>query len=36
MKPNEEILEFLKENPTVYLATLDGYLPRVRPLDLSM
>ena len=24
MKPNEEILEFLKENPTFYLATVDG------------
>ena len=31
MKPNEEIMEFLKENPTFYLATVDGYLPRVRP-----
>ena len=28
MKPNEEIMEFLKENPTFYLATVDGYLDR--------
>ena len=34
MKPNEEIMEFLKENPTFYLATVDGYLPRVRPIGL--
>lgn len=27
MKPNEEIMEFLKENLTFYLATVDGYLP---------
>ena len=36
MKPNEEILEFLKENPTFYLATVDGYLPRVRPIGFAM
>ena len=35
MKPNEEIMEFLKENPTFYLATVDGYLPRVRVLHTS-
>lgn len=27
----EEVLKFLKENPTYYLATLDGDQPRVRP-----
>ena len=31
MKPNEEIMEFLKENPTFYLATVDGYLPACVP-----
>ena len=36
MKPNEEIMNFLKENPTFYLATVDGYLPRVRPLGFAM
>ena len=36
MKPNEEIMEFLKENPTFYLATVDGYLPRVRPIGFAM
>ena len=35
MKPNEEIMEFLKENPTFYLATVDGYLPRVRPIGFA-
>ena len=32
MTPSEEIMQFLKDNPTFYLATVDGYLPRVRPL----
>ena len=36
MKPQEEIMQFLKENPTFYLATVDGYLPRVRPLGFAM
>ena len=36
MKPNEEIMEFLKENLTFYLATVDGYLPRVRPIGFAM
>ncbi len=36
MKPNEEIMEFLKENPTFYLATVEGYLPRVRPIGFAM
>ena len=36
MKPNEEIMEFLKENSTFYLATVDGYLPRVRPIGFAM
>ena len=27
----EEVLKFLKENPTYYLATMDGDQPRVRP-----
>ena len=35
MKPNEEIMEFLKENPTFYLATVEGYLPRVRPIGFA-
>ena len=36
MQPNEEIMQFLKDNPTFYLATVDGYLPRVRPLGFAM
>ena len=36
MKPNEEIMQFLKDNPTFYLATVDGYLPRVRPIGFAM
>lgn len=36
MLPNEEIMEFLKENPTFYMASVDGYLPRVRPLGFAM
>ena len=36
MQPNEEIMNFLKENPTFYLATVDGYLPRVRPIGFAM
>ena len=27
----EEVLKFLKDNPTYYLATMDGSQPRVRP-----
>lgn len=34
MTPSEEIMQFLKDNPTFYLATVDGYLPRVRPAGL--
>ena len=29
-------MNFLKENPTFYLATVDGYLPRVRPIGFAM
>ena len=36
MAPNEEIMQFLKDNPIFYLATVDGYLPRVRPLGFAM
>lgn len=36
MQPSEEIMQFLKDNPTFYLATVDGYLPRVRPLGFAM
>lgn len=36
VKPQDEIMAFLKENPTFYLATVEGYLPRVRPLGFSM
>ena len=36
MTPSEEIMQFLKDNPTFYLATVDGYLPRVRPLGFAM
>ena len=35
MTPSEEIMQFLKDNPTFYLATVDGYLPRVRPLGFA-
>ena len=36
MTPSEEIMQFLTDNPTFYLATVDGYLPRVRPLGFAM
>ena len=36
MQPSEEIMQFLKDNPTFYLATVDGYLPRVRPIGFAM
>ena len=36
MQPSEEIMQFLKDNPTFYLATVDGYLPRVRPMGFAM
>lgn len=36
MQPSEEIMKFLKDNPTFYLATVDGYLPRVRPMGFAM
>lgn len=29
-------MQFLKDNPVFYLATVDGYLPRVRPLGFAM
>ncbi|MDD4849575.1 MAG: pyridoxamine 5'-phosphate oxidase family protein [Gemmiger sp.] len=32
----EEMMEFLKDNPVFYLATVEGYLPRVRPLGFAM
>ena len=32
----EEIMAFLKENPTFYFATVEGYKPRVRPFGFSM
>ncbi len=32
----EELMAFLKENPVFYLATVEGYLPRVRPLGFAM
>ena len=31
MKPNEEIMEFLKENPTFYLATVEAICPACVP-----
>ncbi len=36
MQPHEEMMEFLKSCPVLYLATVDGYLPRVRPVGFSM
>lgn len=36
MQPSEEIMKFLKDNPTFYLATVEGYLPRVRPMGFAM
>ena len=33
---SNEIMQFLKDNPVFYLATVDGYLPAVRPLGFSM
>ena len=36
MQPSEEIMQFLKDNPTFYLATVEGYLPRVRPMGFAM
>lgn len=36
MEPSEIIMKFLQDNPTFYLATVDGYLPRVRPLGFAM
>lgn len=32
----DELMLFLKDNPVFYLATVDGYLPRVRPLGFAM
>jgi len=28
----EEVLKFLTDNPTFYLATVEGNMPKVRPL----
>lgn len=36
MEENKEIMQFLKDNPTFYLATVEGYLPRVRPIGFAM
>lgn len=36
MQPQEEIMEFLKSCPVFYLATVEGYLPRVRPIGFAM
>ena len=36
MEPHEEIMQFLKSCPVFYLATVDGYLPRVRPVGFAM
>ena len=32
----EQLMAFLKENPTFYFATVEGYMPRVRPLGFAM
>lgn len=32
----DELMEFLKANPVFYLATVEGYLPRVRPIGFAM
>ncbi len=32
----EELMQFLKENPVFYFATVEGYLPRVRPFGFAM
>ena len=32
----EELMAFLKENPTFYFATVEGYMPRVRPFGFAM
>lgn len=32
----EELMQFLKENPTFYFATVEGYMPRVRPFGFAM
>ena len=36
MSEANEIMQFLNDNPVFYLATVDGYLPRVRPLGFAM
>lgn len=36
IRPEDEIMQFFKENPTIYLATVEGYLPRLRPLRFVM
>ena len=35
MSALQEVLNFLKENPVFYLATMDGNQPRVRPFGVS-
>ncbi len=32
----EEVLQFLKDNPTFYIATVDGDTPKVRPFGFAM
>ncbi len=32
----EELMQFLKENPIFYFATVEGYMPRVRPFGFAM
>lgn len=32
----EELMQFLKDNPIFYLATVEGYMPRVRPFGFAM
>ncbi len=36
MQAMEELMQFLKENPIFYLATVEGYMPRVRPFGFAM
>ena len=36
MQSPDEMMDFLKSCPVMYVATVEGYLPRVRPLGFSM
>ncbi len=36
MQPQDEMMDFLKSCQVFYAATVEGYLPRVRPLGFSM